>query len=58
MNQSFQEFLPSSMQLSMGKMIKINKLENRFSKPKPEFGFKTPSCDGPHTPCMLDRQLA
>jgi len=37
MNQSFQEFL--LMQLSIGKMIKINKFEIQF--PKSDFGFKT-----------------
>jgi len=39
MNQSYQEFLLTVMQLSIGKMIKINKFKNRF--PKPDFGFKT-----------------
>jgi len=37
MNQSFQEFILIAMQLSIGKMIQINKLENRFPKPKTGF---------------------
>ena|SRR6218665_2193782 len=40
LNQSFQEFLLIIMQLSIGKMIKINKFQNRFPKPKTEFRFK------------------
>jgi len=45
MNQSFQEFLLIAMQLSLGKMIKINKFENQFPNLKPDFGFKIPTID-------------
>ena len=41
MNQSFQEFLLIIMQLSIGKMIKINKFRTGFQNLKPVFGFKT-----------------
>jgi len=39
MNQSFQEFLLIVMQLSIGIMVKINKFENRFPKPKTGIRF-------------------
>jgi len=41
MNQSFQEFILILMQLSIGKIIKINKFEDQFPKPKTGFRFKT-----------------
>jgi len=40
MNQFFQEFLLIVMQLSLGKMIKTNKFENRFLKMKTWFRFQ------------------
>jgi len=39
MNLSFQEFLFSVIQFSMGEMILKNKFENRFSKSKTRFRF-------------------
>jgi len=45
MNQSFQEFLLTVMQLSIGKLIKINKFQSRFPKPKTGFRFENRKSD-------------